>query len=307
MPKDHRTQFLQIESTPPTRRSEALQLLRIGESRIQRMLAAESRGQLDMLGLFHARRGQELVGAAWGQVIPGRTAFCWPACLVPGEPDDTACHLQAAVDDYLDRAPVAVVQAVLPVRAVIDAMRLVRAGYQHLAELDYLVCHSDRFPSEKPDCGLNFEPYSPLQTTRLEKLVERTYVDSLDCVGLDGMRPIADVLVGYRKTGQHRPDWWLIATHAGQDVGCVLLADHPEHDQCELMYLGMVPEVRGRGWGVGATRHVQWMMRGIARERMVLAVDDNNWPAQGVYSITGFDVWDRRCVYMRRTPDESSR
>ena len=137
--------------------------------------------------------------------------------------------------------------------------------------------------------------------------MERTYVDSLDCVGLDGVRPIADVLVGYRETGRYRPDWWLIATHAGQDVGCVLLADHPEHDQCELMYLGMVPEVRGRGWGVEATRHVQWMMRGIARERMVLAVDDNNWPAQGVYSITGFDVWDRRCVYVRRARRTSRR
>ena len=117
MPKDHRTQFLQIESTPPTRRSEALQLLRIGRSRIQRMLAAESQSELDMRGLFHARRGQELVGAAWGQVIPGRTAFCWPACLVPWEPDETALPLQVAVDDYLDRASVTVVQAVLPVRA----------------------------------------------------------------------------------------------------------------------------------------------------------------------------------------------
>ena len=152
-----------------------------------------------------------------------------------------------------------------------DANRLVRAGYQYLAELNYLVCFRDHFPLEKPNCGLNFGPGSPSQTTRLEKLVERTYVDSLDCVGLDGMRPIGDVLVGYRATGRYRPEWWLIATHAGQDVGCVLLADHPEQEQCELMYLGMVPEVRGRGWGVGATRHVQWMMRGISRS-MVLAV-----------------------------------
>ena len=156
------------------------------------MLAAESQSELDMRGLFHARRGQELVGAAWGQVIPGRTAFCWPACLVPWEPDETALPLQVAVDDYLDRASVTVVQAVLPVRAVTDANRLVRAGYQYLAELNYLVCFRDHFPLEKPNCGLNFEPGSPSQTTRLEKLVERTYVDSLECVGLDGMRPIGE-------------------------------------------------------------------------------------------------------------------
>ena len=157
------TQTLQIESTPPARRSETLQLLRIGESRIQRMLAAERTGELDMHGLFQARRGRELVGAAWGQVTPGRTAFCWPAGLVPGEPEDTAIHLQTAVDNYLDREHVAIVQAVLPVRAVTDAMRLVRAGYHHLADLDYLVCHSDRFPREKPSSDLDFEPFTPIR------------------------------------------------------------------------------------------------------------------------------------------------
>ena len=292
------TQTPQIESAPPARRSETLQLLRIGGSRMQRMLAAERKGELDMHGLFQARRGRELVGAAWGQVTPGRTASCWPAGLVPGEPEDTAIHLQAAVDNYLDREHVAIVQAVLPVRAATDAMRLVRAGYHHLADLDYLICHSGRFPCEKPSSDLDFEPFSPSDDSRLGKLVERTYVDSFDCVGLDGMRPIADVLAGYRETGRYRPDWWLFVRHLGQDVGCILLADHPEHDQCELMYLGMIPEVRGRGWGEQATRHAQWLI-GISRERMILAVDDNNWPAQGVYSATDFDLWDRRCVYVR--------
>jgi len=294
------TQNLQIEVTPPARRSESLHLLRIGGSRIQRMLAAERNGELDMHGLFQARRGDELVGAAWGQVIPGRTAFCWPAGLVPAEPEDTAIHLQSAVDNYLDREHVVIVQAVLPVRAVTDAMRLVRAGYRHLADLDYLVCHSNHFPREKPSSDLDFEPFTASKEAPLEKLVERTYVDSLDCAGLDGMRPIDDVLAGYRETGRYRPDWWLFVRHLGQDVGCIMLADHPEHDQCELMYLGMVPEVRGRGWGEQATRPAQWLV-GVTRERMILAVDDNNWPAQGIYSATGFDMWDRRCVYVRST------
>jgi ribosomal protein S18 acetylase RimI-like enzyme len=285
---------------------EPLQLLRIGESRIQRMLAAQRNGELDMNGLFQARRGRELVGAAWGQVIPGRIAFCWPASLVPGEPEDTAIHLQSAVDNYLDREHVAVVQAVLPVRAVTDAMRLVQAGYHHLADLNYLVCHSDRFPREKPNSDLDFEPFSPSNEAQLEKLVERTYVDSLDCVGLDGVRPIEDVLAGYRETGRYRPDWWLFVRHGGQDVGCILLADHPAQDQCELMYLGMVPEVRGCGWGGQATRHAQWLI-GSSRECMVLAVDDNNWPAQRIYSVTGFDIWDQRCVYVRSVYGVSSR
>ena len=99
-----------------------------------------------MQGLFLARRGEQLVGAAWGQVVPGRSAFCWPVSLVPGEPEDTAVRLQSAVDEYLSSERVAIVQAILPVRAVTDAVRLVRAGYRHLADLDYLVCTFDCFP-----------------------------------------------------------------------------------------------------------------------------------------------------------------
>ncbi len=111
-----------------------------------------------MLGLFHARRGDRFVGAAWGQIVPGRTAFCWPACLVPGEPEETASQLQSAVDRHLDNAGVVLAQAILPMRDVVNALRLTRAGYQHLADLDYLVSPRDGFPTENPQSSLQFEP-----------------------------------------------------------------------------------------------------------------------------------------------------
>jgi mycothiol synthase len=294
-----RTQDVTVEAAPKMRRNEVLHLLRIGQSRIERMLAAENDGSLDMKGLFQARRIEQLVGAAWGQVVPGRSAFCWPAFLVPGEPEDTAVRLQSAVDEYLNAEHVAIVQAALPVRAVTDAVRLVRAGYHHLADLDYLACTFDRYPREQPHGDLEFQCCAPADEMRLGKLIERTYAGSLDCTELEGIRAIQDVLTGYRETGKHRPDWWLFARYGGEDVGCILLADHPEHDQSELMYLGIVPEARGHGWGVQVTRYAQWMMGHVPRGRMVLAVDDNNWPAQAVYSVTGFDHWDRRCVYVR--------
>ena len=47
-----------------------------------------------------------------------------------------------------------------------------------------------------------------------------------------------------------------------------LLADHPEHDQAELMYMGIVPEVRGHGWGGQITRYAQWMIGQVPRERV---------------------------------------
>jgi hypothetical protein len=136
---------------------------------------------------------------------------------------------------------------------------------------------------------------------RIARLVERTYIGTLDCPGLDDARPITDVLTGYRETGTFRPDWWWLARVNDRDVGCLFIADHPEHEQCELMYMGLIPEVRGRGWGVQLTRSAQWFLLGEDRARMVLAVDDENWPATGVYAKTGFLEWDRRYVYVRTT------
>jgi mycothiol synthase len=299
MPNHSGTCVVTIEPAPRSRRDAALQLLHIGQSRIGRLLAAEREGNLDMQGLFWARRGERLVGAAWGQLVPGRSAFCWPACLVAGEPEESAIHLQSSVDKYVNSAQVAFVQAVLPIRAVTDAARLVRAGYRHLADLDYLVCISDRFPRDKPTGELEYASFTAADAPRLAQLIERTYVGSLDCAELDGRRKMDDVLAGYQQSGRFRPQWWLVARHAGQDVGCILLTDYPEHDQAELIYMGIVPEHRGKGWGIQVTRYAQWLTRRAPRARLVLAVDNINWPAQGVYTAAGFDHWDRRRVYIR--------
>ncbi len=299
MPNRLTTHAVTIEPAPAARRAEALALLRINQSRIRRMLTAEGHGSLDMRGLFLARRAEHLVGAAWGQTVPGRIAFCWPPCLAPREPESTAIQLQEAVDKHVDAQGVSMAQAVVSIRAVIDAARLSRAGYHHLADLDYLVALRECFPQRQPPSDLEFRPVIAADQSRLAALIERTYQGSLDCPKLDRMRRIEDVLNGYRHTGQYRPDWWLFARHAGQDVGCVLLADHPAHDQSELMYVGVVPQWRGRGWGVQITRFAQWLVGQARRERMVLAVDSLNWPAENIYALTGFDRWDRRRVFLR--------
>ncbi len=288
-----------IEATPPPRRLEALRLLRLGRTRVSRLLEAAQIGQIDMRGLFHARRAQHFVGAAWGQIVPGRTAFCWPACIAPGEPEDTASQLQSAVDRHLDAAGVVMAQAVLPLRDLTNALRLTRAGYHHLADLNYLVSMLDTSPHEMPQTELQFTPSTRGETRRWERLIDHTYRDTLDCSDLDGVRGTPDVMNGYLRTGVYRPEWWVFAQHGGQDVGCVLLADHPEHDQAELMYMGVVPEVRGRGWGLELARFAQWIVRRAGRARLVLAVDDANWPAQNVYKSAGFDVWDQRSVFVR--------
>ncbi|MFW6171120.1 MAG: GNAT family N-acetyltransferase [Planctomycetota bacterium] len=290
---------VKIEPTPPKLRKNVLQLMQLGRARTERLLDAARAGAIDMEGLFHARRRETLVGAVWGQRMPGSLAFCWPAALARGEPEQTAALLHAAINRYLDDARIRLAQAMLPVRDLVSAMRLVRAGYEHLVDLDYLASSSEHFPREQPKSPLTMLAGWRGRETRLKALVERTYQNTLDCARLDNRRCIDDVLNGYRRTGVYRAQWWVVARYQEEDIGCMLMADHPEHNQCELMYLGVVPEQRGKGWGMQLTKLAQWIALQAHRQQIVLAVDDANWPARQLYERAGFDVWDRRSVYVR--------
>jgi len=133
----------------------------------------------------------------------------------------------------------------------------------------------------------------------LAHIVEATYEQSLDCPAMDGLRSIEDILDGYRATGRFDPSRWLIVEHEGRDVGCLLLTDHPMHENWELVYMGVVARDRGHGWGVEIARHAQWLTRQAGRPRLVLAVDAANGPGIEMYSAAGFQAWDRRAVYLR--------
>jgi hypothetical protein len=144
---------------------------------------------------------------------------------------------------------------------------------------------------------LRFEPLDAHNEPRLHRVVEQSYHGTRDCPTLNGVQPIADVLEGYRATGEHRPEHWLLVCHGEDDVGCLLLADHPRHENLELVYMGVLPDWRGRGWGLEIVRHAQRIARRLKRERLVLAVDAENRPALAMYASAGLRAWERREVY----------
>ena len=146
-------------------------------------------------------------------------------------------------------------QALLPIGDTLAAQRLLRHGFREVGQLDYMLCGSTTFPSQPASCELDFQPYRLGLRSRLAEVMEQTYQQTMDCPDLDGLRNVQDVLDGYRHTGQFHPDRWLLVRHQQTDVGCLLLADHPEHGQLELVYMGLVPGVRGRGWGHFLVQH----------------------------------------------------
>ncbi len=239
-------------------------------------------------------------GAAWGQRQPGNTAILWPPRFKTGGDTAAALPLVEGVAHDLDALGIGMAQVLLSEDDTSTATAIRSAGFRHLADLLYLTCEAISFPDAQPDAApLEFEPYQEHQRGRLMDVVERTYEGTQDCVALGGERQTDDVIDGYQATGEFRPDHWLFARADGQDVGVLLLADHPSAGHLELLYMGLVPEFRGQGWGVRIARHAQWVARCAGMERIVLAVDAVNSPAVAMYEEADFVAWDRRAVYMR--------
>jgi hypothetical protein len=256
-------------------------------------------GEIPGTGLREAVREAHRVGAIFAQVQPGRTAVVWAPQLVAGEPIETAGELLADTCAWLAGQGVRLAHALLEkVDRSVDGL-LRGAGFAPLATLLYLLSTEADFPRLRPTGTLEFDPYDPGDHPRMLHTVQATYESSLDCPTLDGLRTMEDILAGYRATGSFGPERWLVVRQGGQDVGCPLLADHPQDQHWELVYMGLVPSARGHGWGREIVRYGQWLTGQAGRPRLVVAVDEANRPALDMYAVEGFRAWDRRRVYVK--------
>ena len=291
-----------IAPTPPPRIEEVLRLLLSRLEPADRdaqvsLLLAASRAAGDFDGLFEARRQGRTVGAVLAQLQPGRAATVWMPRLVPGEPAATALRLLDSANAFLARSGISMAHVLLERPDPHDEALLAEAGFLRLAELRYLAALEVDFPAAAP--GSELEYLEVGDQVPLASVLEATYEATLDCPELNGARPIEDVLAGYAATGASGRRWWRLVRHGGNMVGCLLVADHPHQEACELVYMGLVPGARGRGWGRRLARYAQWLTRRAGRRQLVLAVDAANHPAVALYAAEGFSAWERRWAYWR--------
>ncbi|MFM7259381.1 MAG: GNAT family N-acetyltransferase, partial [bacterium] len=136
--------------------------------------------------------------------------------------------------------------------------------------------------------------------TELCSTLERSYVDTLDCPGLAGMRRTQDVLDGHFGTGA-RTRHWLAAREHGAMRGVCLLNVGADGSSAELVYLGLAPEARGRGVAAALLAHG---MHACSRSRctsITLAVDARNTHAARLYATNGFHRASSRIALVRST------
>ncbi len=302
------------------RRSCAAQI----ETAQEEMEKSHGEGQILLVG----RRGDRLAAAIWAQIRAGRVASLWPPGLAAGE---SAAAAAAIIDLAAGKAAAAgarVVQTLLETDAGPEAKWLRQCGFQHIADLLYLVSLREDFPNVRPESELEFEPLgkagelgiSEPQSERLAEIIRRTYIDTQDCPAVHGMRTMDDVLATYRAVGEFNAARWFFVRRKTVDIGCLIMASHPHEQNCELVYMGIVPEARGNGWGLEIVRYAQWLAGNgedgekIAEEnasavetaaaRMILAVDAANSPAIATYAAAGFQTWDRRSAFLREIAEK---
>jgi len=272
------------------------------EAYAQAMAATLRAGQERQILLIAARQGERLVAAQVGQVLPGNVALVWPPAVERADfsEDATTALVQNLFAQLLASAAVEGAELAQALTAVGDAVaqqQLQVGGFTRMAELRYLCAKIEGGPVREVALPFELSPFHDDDLQRLAALVERTYAGTLDCPGLDGLRSTQDVLRGYQAVGEFRPELWSFVRWQGADVGCLLLNLHPDVRHAEIVYLALVPEVRGRGWGELLARRACAAGRQASCERVVLAVDALNEPAIRMYERSGFHEFDRRCVW----------
>jgi mycothiol synthase len=256
----------------------------------------------DSVVLLAAWQQDRLLAAALAQPLPGKAAIVWPPQMLVedhGERGRLAERLLARLHAELKHCGIQVGQSLLAMDDHASAALLAAGGHKPAAELLYLAANAHVFPQQPLKLPFEMELFQLAKLPRLARLIERTYVGTLDCPQIDGLRDTADVLAGYQGVGVFRPELWQIVRHEDDDVACVLVNLHPDVGHAEIVYLATVPEVRGRGWGLELARHAQWLARQAACEQTVLAVDAANEPAIRVYAAAGFREFDRKTVWIK--------
>lgn len=139
----------------------------------------------------------------------------------------------------------------------------------------------------------------------LERLVSQTFIDTLDCPQLNGMRAPDTVLAGFLDGADlSAQEHWFVLESRSENaepelVACLFLAKHA-NELLELVYMGVIPNARRRGLGGALLQHAVQTARDLAARIMVVAVDDDNWPAMNIYLRHGFQWHARFSVWMHQ-------
>lgn len=291
-----------IGRVKPDQRRTALAVLLTGrgddrDPAVDQFLAFTGSQRLSLDDVWAFWDGQRMVASVLLVPAAGRTAmmFLSPYPAATGNTDPRGELVRAAVAGR-DREILRLIQCLLDPAQSREKRALLEGGFHELAILLYLQRAADipPRPLDVADLGLTVRHWSDEHRPFFAEAIAQSYVDTLDCPGLLGVRPIEDVIEGHRKTGLFHPDFWFALHHGDEPAAALLVNEVSQHGAHELVYLGVSPAWRGRGLGQRLLRHGLGIAQRAGSARMLLAVDEANKPALRMYRAMGFQSTGRK-------------
>ncbi|MCA9218203.1 MAG: GNAT family N-acetyltransferase, partial [Planctomycetales bacterium] len=179
------------------------------------------------------------------------------------------------------------------------------SGFKLAANVQTMVRPLIGSRSTNAESRLQFRNATQVET--LAAIVDETYVGSLDCPTVNGLRSAQEFLEAYAVNAQDKQDGWFVASLKGKDVGCILVSESGE--QLEIVYFGIVPAARGRKLSSDILDFAIEFCSQRGAVSIVADVDSKNKYAIAAYEEKGFVSFDFNRVYVWQisNPHKNSR
>lgn len=291
-------------------------------TRLRETLLAVERGSLNLDGLLLATMTPPAVGELPSAELPvgaalvmfqsDGIALVWPPVVSCGAADEIAVEdaLMTELCRRIDATDAKLAQSLLTPDDVVESKLLARHGFTHGADLFFLartlqpidtqlLSRGSAHDSKLAHRVITTETFDASNAARFAAVLEQSYQHSLDCPDLKDFRSGVAALASHKLSGVFDPSAWSLYAIDGRDAGVLLLNEHPDQNAIELVYMGVVPELRGMGLGREMLRRGLQLAAQRARAAMFLAVDCQNHYANTVYAEFSFAELARRRVLLR--------
>ena len=294
---------------PAKRMAGIERLLGSDRQRAERFMRFARETAMDLEHLWCAVDADgKVLSTVLASINPGRTAMLF---VSPPRKDDeipTAVDVIEAASAALSEAGLCLVQALVTPDEVRERKAFEAGGLNEIAILTYMQATLGRKHRKAPEVpeGCSFRSYQPGDRHLVEKLLAQTYVNTLDCPQLVGLRQMDDILDGHMNSGIFKPEWWSILFMGDTPVGACLTNSARDGKSAELVYLGITPEMRGQGLGRALLAHALSIIAESTTKTVALAVDESNAPAVEMYRSAGFSGTIRRHAFVRKVDQNTA-
>ncbi len=292
------------------------------ERELEKIFASVRKGQLDLTHLLIATTGRNILAAQLMIAQQDKTAILWPAAIDPAFPGEAPNnpHLLESIQETLLKKTILLAQkeACVQIQTTVEHDDTTRSAFYErnglpaIGELLYMQRPASRCPPTDNPCesrtdleqtedALKLVPVTEgISDEFLGELLQGTYIESADFPELQHNHDAYRSLLTHRLQGEYHPKHWFVIKQNETAAGVLFFSWHPDIEQWELTYLGILPEFRGKGIaGKAIGKSFQDSSRN--NNPVFLGVDSRNHYAIKVYESHGFVLLSRQRVHVLLT------